>query len=242
MTSAPLASKSLLRSLLRATTTLLATFAAAAPVAAATDLLAFTRAESQRQGTFEAGGIAWSCGGELCSGSGPDDVALWPGLCAAFVKAAGPVAAFGSVKDRFDAAQLTRCNESAVVAAPAAPPVPAAPARAPQAAPPPVPAPPPAPAAAAEIATQVQTVSSTPAAAQPSSGPELCNGLDDDGDGLVDEAVRVRVWSDRDRDLYGDPQSAREVCPHELAPGLVLNDYDCDDADSKKNPARDNCG
>ncbi|MCB1007814.1 MAG: hypothetical protein KDB94_02865, partial [Acidobacteria bacterium] len=71
--------------------------------------------------------------------------------------------------------------------------------------------------------------------------PEICNGADDDGDGEVDEGVRLTVWADRDHDLFGDPGSRREICPHELGPGWVVNDYDCDDADARRSPARDNC-
>ena len=40
--------------------------ALAAPAIAASDLLAFTRAASLRQGTFEVAGVVWTCGGELC--------------------------------------------------------------------------------------------------------------------------------------------------------------------------------
>jgi hypothetical protein len=208
---------------------------AASPAAAATDLLAFTRGTAQRQGTFDAGGVAWTCGGELCSAKGPDDQGLWPGVCAAFVREAGAVAAFGTVKNRFDAAGLSTCNQAAG-AAPATPPVAIS-----------VPAEPTAPAApAAPAAPRAPApVAASPApAAIPAvdAGTETCNGRDDDGDGAVDEGVRIRVWEDRDHDLYGDPGRSREICPQELAPGLVVNDYDCDDADGKRNPARDNCG
>jgi hypothetical protein len=92
------------------------------------------------------------------------------------------------------------------------------------------PAPPPALAPVAPVAT-------TAAA----SGFEVCNGRDDDGDGEVDEGVRMTAWEDRDRDLYGDRSRPRALCPHELAPGWVVNDYDCDDADPRRSPARDNC-
>ena len=74
-----------------------------------------------------------------------------------------------------------------------------------------------------------------------SASEEICNGRDDNGDGRIDEGLRVHVWEDRDHDLYGDPRSAREACLSELGPGLVLNDYDCDDSNPKRNPARDNC-
>lgn len=208
---------------------LICVLGAASPAAAATDLLAFTRGTSQRQGTFDAGGVAWTCGGELCSAKGPDDQSLWPGVCAAFAHEAGTVAAFGTVKNRFDAAGLATCNQAAaptLAAAPVAAAAPAAPA---------APAPPAAPAAPRAPAPVAGSTAAD-------VGVEICNGRDDDGDGAVDEGVRIRVWEDRDHDLYGDPGRSREICPQELAPGLVVNDYDCDDADGKRNPARDNCG
>lgn len=178
-------------------------------------LIAFGAQAAARQGTFEAGGIAWTCNGELCGGEGPEDRTLWPALCAALVRETGPVVAFGSLAQRFDGGELERCNREG--AQPSAPP--------------PAPAPTPAP------AVQPAVAAAPPAAVN----LELCNGYDDDGDGEVDEGVRLAVWADRDRDLYGDPGSRREICPHELAPGWVVDDSDCDDGDGRRNPARDNC-
>jgi hypothetical protein len=200
---------------------------AGAPAGAASDLLAFTREAARRQGAFEVAGVSWTCGGELCSAKGPDDAALWPGLCAAFVREAGAVVAFGTPKHRFDAAAVAACNETGAAAAIP----PSAPAR--LAADPPAPARAPDPPAAPPAA---------PAPPALGGGDEPCNGRDDDGDGSVDEGVRLRVWEDRDHDLFGDPARTREICPHELAPGLVVNDYDCDDTDPKRNPARGDCG
>ena len=208
--------------------------AVAAPAFAASDLLAFTRTASLRQGTFEVAGVVWTCGGELCSAKGPDDAALWPGLCAAFVREAGAVGAFGTPKNRFDAAALARCNETGAAQRSAATaesmPTPSAPA----------------PASGAPKAVAAEAAASQPAASKiPATavdgGEERCDGRDDDGDGAVDEGLLLRVWEDRDRDLFGDPRRARELCPHQLAPGLVVNDYDCDDSDPKRNPWRDNC-
>jgi hypothetical protein len=134
------------------------------------------------------------------------------------------VIAFGSVGQRFDGAAIGRCNATATVeTAPSAP------------APPEEVAPKPAPAPAAEP-TGPMVPTSTPDDAE-----ALCNGRDDDADGRVDEGLRVRTWEDRDRDLFGDPGLGLEVCPQQLRPGLVLNDYDCDDSDPKRNPSRDNC-
>jgi hypothetical protein len=177
-------------------------------------LIAFGAQAAARQGSFEAGGVSWTCNGELCGGDGPEDRTLWPSLCAALVREAGPVVAFGSLAQRFDGGELERCNrEGAQPAAPTPPP------------------PAPTPATPAAVAAAPPTAANL----------EICNGADDDGDGEIDEGVRLTVWADRDHDLYGDPGSRREICPHELAPGWVVNDFDCDDGDRRRNPARDNC-
>jgi len=187
-------------------------------VQAKVGLIAFGAQAAAHQGGFEAGGVAWTCSGELCGGDGPDDRSLWPEICAALVREAGPVVAFGSLAQRFGAGELERCNREGreVPAAEAVPPARAA-----------APASPP----------------TEPPASAPPAEPnlEICNRHDDDGDGEVDEGVRLAVWADRDHDLFGDPGSRREICPHELGPGWVVNDYDCDDADARRNPARDNC-
>jgi len=69
---------------------------------------------------------------------------------------------------------------------------------------------------------------------------EVCNGFDDNCDGAVDEGVRLVAFEDRDRDLFGSSRRV-EICPHQLRPGLVVNDYDCDDADPRRNPWAGNC-
>jgi len=71
---------------------------------------------------------------------------------------------------------------------------------------------------------------------------EVCNGRDDNCDGRVDEEVQMRAWRDNDRDLFGDPRTEEAICPQQLGPGWVTNDFDCDDASAKKNPYAGNCG
>ncbi len=67
---------------------------------------------------------------------------------------------------------------------------------------------------------------------------ELCNGVDDDCDGSVDEdsALDASTWyADVDGDGYGDPSSSAAAC---AAPsGHVADDADCDDGDAAVNPA-----
>ncbi|MEM9074036.1 MAG: putative metal-binding motif-containing protein [Myxococcota bacterium] len=62
-----------------------------------------------------------------------------------------------------------------------------------------------------------------------SSGEEVCNGLDDDCDGMVDETVLVEGYADTDGDLHGDPDAAMMGC--EGTSGFSLLDDDCDDDD-----------
>ncbi len=58
-------------------------------------------------------------------------------------------------------------------------------------------------------------------------GPETCNGVDDDGDGQVDEAP-VAWARDADGDGLGDPAEAFDRCGR--PDDAVANDADCDDA------------
>jgi hypothetical protein len=71
---------------------------------------------------------------------------------------------------------------------------------------------------------------------------EVCNGVDDDCDALLDDAdpgVDLRTgtlyYTDADRDTYGDPSASVRAC---AAPsGAVTNALDCDDARAAVNPA-----
>ncbi|MES2641932.1 MAG: MopE-related protein [Myxococcota bacterium] len=66
---------------------------------------------------------------------------------------------------------------------------------------------------------------------------EVCNTVDDDCDGTVDEddAVDAETWfADLDGDGYGDPEVSTQAC---VAPdGYVADDQDCDDLDGTRNP------
>lgn len=70
---------------------------------------------------------------------------------------------------------------------------------------------------------------------------EVCNLIDDDCDGQVDEGVKLVVWLDRDHDLFGAPGTDIAICPMQLGPGYVTNNFDCDDTNAKVNPYFGNC-
>lgn len=62
--------------------------------------------------------------------------------------------------------------------------------------------------------------------------PEVCNDKDDDGDGQIDEGVRIVMYRDLDQDGYGNGMSVTLSCGFE--PWYVTNSNDCDDTNSKK--------
>jgi hypothetical protein len=60
--------------------------------------------------------------------------------------------------------------------------------------------------------------------------PEVCNGVDDNCNGEVDEGVTVTVYPDIDGDGFGDA-TAEGTVTCEVLPGWSENNDDCDDAD-----------
>ena len=60
---------------------------------------------------------------------------------------------------------------------------------------------------------------------------ELCNDLDDDCDGLIDDGASEAWFEDQDADGYGSDSSLVESC--DPAPGFIAVSGDCDDS----NPA-----
>jgi hypothetical protein len=65
-------------------------------------------------------------------------------------------------------------------------------------------------------------------------GTEICDGLDNDCDGGVDEGLAVTVWRDADGDGYGNPPSEHVDC--EVGAGYVTNGDDCDDIHAEAHP------
>ncbi|MEL6344931.1 MAG: putative metal-binding motif-containing protein, partial [Myxococcota bacterium] len=58
---------------------------------------------------------------------------------------------------------------------------------------------------------------------------EVCDTVDNDCDGTIDEGVTTDFYADKDTDGYGDPDDVLAACA--LPGGYVVDDTDCDDAE-----------
>jgi len=63
---------------------------------------------------------------------------------------------------------------------------------------------------------------------------EVCDGVDNNCNGQVDEGVNLTFFRDADADGFGDPNNTTQACS--VPAGYVTNNSDCDDGNASINP------
>ena len=66
------------------------------------------------------------------------------------------------------------------------------------------------------------------------SAEEVCNGIDDNCDTVIDDGVQILYYADTDADGFGDANNTTYNCSEPT--GYTTNDLDCDDGNVAVNP------
>jgi hypothetical protein len=235
------------------------------------DYTANTTGTARAQGEVNASGIRWKCAANRCTASGPWP-APGIGACRALAQLVGPITYYGHPKRQLSAAELAKCNVCISDAAGTSAPAMAPSARQPSLAssgvsgaqlrqtvqlrtenyaalrrvrdk-------------AAEEVQRQQSEMRRRNYADSAHGSdcddlhrdvnpnaaEVCDGRDNNCDGVIDEGQTLRRYLDADGDGHGDPARGLDVCPYDISAAaraaessgggwMVEIGNDCNDAD-----------
>ncbi len=89
--------------------------------------------------------------------------------------------------------------------------------------------------AASELTATTGDTNDNDAAINPGA-TEICDGIDNNGNGSIDEGVTTTYYADTDGDGFGNPAQSQQACSQPV--GFVTNNTDCDDSDALEKPGQ----